>query len=272
MKVPMLLPLSLTVPAAYYYHHQHLLHFSSYLSYKSCPDMPKCVVGTRIRPRICNQMALSKAWACKAFSVTLERCADPAETAACIRPASTAVAAKLITAALGCHQKPAHWSELDCIVCCILEVMNNGVRKGDCPDCPLLPLLSQPYTSNVLRKGTISKCCSSSFLHQSKGKVKPWQKTSSAIQFCSHRYLHPCLFVQHGVSDIGLIRTAASHSVIRMHIFIWSLFRNLRHQELCKRNFGSDDYWTFFMYKIHLPHDVMDTHIEKDGKNYWLTL
>lgn len=60
------LPLPLSVPGAYYYYyyyhqHQHLLHFSSYLSSNSCPAMPKCVAGTRIRPRVCNHTALSKA-------------------------------------------------------------------------------------------------------------------------------------------------------------------------------------------------------------------
>lgn len=70
------LPLPLSVPGAYYYYyyyyfhhqHQHLLHFSSYLSSNSCPAMPKCGAGTRIRPRVCNHTALSKARACGGLS------------------------------------------------------------------------------------------------------------------------------------------------------------------------------------------------------------
>lgn len=80
MKVPMPLPLPLLVPAAYYYchhhQHQHLLHSSSYFSYNSCPDLPKCIVGTWLRPRVWNPMALSNA--CKASC-------EPAGRAACIR-------------------------------------------------------------------------------------------------------------------------------------------------------------------------------------------
>lgn len=67
------LPLPLMVPAAYYYYHhhqqqhQHLLHSSSYSSYKSCLDMPKWVAGTWFRPRVFIHMALSKAqaWLCE---------------------------------------------------------------------------------------------------------------------------------------------------------------------------------------------------------------
>lgn len=104
------LPLPLLVPAAYYYyhhHHQHLLHSSSYSSYNSCPAMPKCVAGTWIRPRVCNPMALSKAWACKASCVALQSHAEPARTGACIRPTPTTVAAMVTAAAHSCHGNPA---------------------------------------------------------------------------------------------------------------------------------------------------------------------
>lgn len=139
MKVPMPLPLPLMVPAAYYYyhhHHQHLLHSSSYSSYNSCPAMPKCVAGTWIRPRVCNPMALSKAWACEASPVALQWRAKPARTGDRIKP-PPAEAAMVTAAAHSCHGDQPQgleacsliWAGLDWTVVHCAVGMNDGARE-----------------------------------------------------------------------------------------------------------------------------------------------
>lgn len=169
MKVPMPLPLPLMVPAAYYYyhhHHQHLLHSSSYSSYNSCPAMPKCVAGTWIRPRVCNPMALSKAWACKASPVALQWRAKPARTGDCIKP-PPAVAAMVTAAAHSCHgyQPQGFWSlladlsrtALDCSALCSGDEWWGKGRGESFPNTLYRLPLSLPFPSAILRTTTVSK-------------------------------------------------------------------------------------------------------------------
>lgn len=193
MKVPMPLPLPLLVPAAYYYyhhHHQHLLHSSSYSSYNSCPAMPKCVAGTWIRPRVCNPMALSKAWACKASCVALQWHAEPARTGACIRPPPTAVAAMATAAAHSCHGNPATGVgslHADLNRTGLYRTLwwwwMKGYGKGRMLNSPNHLPLSLPFPSAILRIHTVCKC------HPSKARCN--SREDKTPQLCSFVFTSP---------------------------------------------------------------------------------